>query len=168
MNFDDIHHVAMIGAGTMGAGMSWCFAQAGYTVSLYDVSLAQLAKAGERIGHIREMFVQEGLSSAGDAEAAVARIGFCTELDAALTGAQYVLEAVPERLDLKQRLFTQFEALCPTDAILASNTSGLRITDIAAVCRHPEPRRRDALGQPARAGAAGRGHPRGADLRRDG
>ena len=51
---------------------------------------------------------------------------------------QYVLEAVPERLQLKQQLFVQFEGCCPNDAILATNTSGLRITDIASVCQHPE------------------------------
>ena len=55
-----------------------------------------------------------------------------------MIGVQYVLEAVPERLPLKQQLFVQFEGCCPEDAILATNTSGLRITDIAAVCQHPE------------------------------
>jgi 3-hydroxybutyryl-CoA dehydrogenase len=138
MTFEEICNVAMIGSGTMGAGMSWCFAQAGYNVRLHDVSLQQLDRACARIEAIRQLFVQEGLISAEGAQAARDRITVNPCLGDSLTGVQYVLEAVPERLPLKQQLFMQFEGCCPDDVILATNTSGLRITDIAAVCRHPE------------------------------
>jgi len=138
MKFEDIHTVAMIGSGTMGAGMSWCFAQAGYNVQLYDVSPQQLERACARIQAIQKLFVQEGLVAAQDAQAARERIVTTTKLDESLAGVQYVLEAAPEKLDLKQNLFRQMESLCPPDTILATNTSGLRITDIASVCHHPE------------------------------
>lgn len=138
MKFEDVRNVAMIGSGTMGAGMSWCFAQAGYNVKLYDVSPQQLERACSRIQAIQKLFVQEELASAQAAQAARERIVTTTRLEESLVGVQYVLEAAPERLELKQQLFSQFEACCPDDAILATNTSGLRITDIASVCRHPE------------------------------
>jgi len=138
MKFEDVSNVAMIGSGTMGAGMSWCFAQSGYNVKLYDVSPQQLERARARLETIQNLFVEEGLISAEAARAARKRITTVTRLEESLDGVQYVLEAVPERLALKQQLFVQFEGYLPVDAILATNTSGLRITDIAAVCKHPE------------------------------
>jgi len=138
MKFEDVSNVAMIGSGTMGAGMSWCFAQSGYNVKLYDVSPQQLERARARLETIQNLFVEEGLISAEAARAARKRIITVTRLEESLDGVQYVLEAVPERLALKQQLFVQFEGCLPVDAILATNTSGLRITDIAAVCKHPE------------------------------
>lgn len=138
MKFEDIRNIAMIGSGTMGAGMSWCFAQAGYNVKLYDVNPQQLERACTRIEAIQKLFVREDLISVEAARAARKRITTTTHLEESLTGVQYVLEAAPERLPLKQQLFVQFEECCPADAILATNTSGLRITDIASVCQHPE------------------------------
>jgi 3-hydroxybutyryl-CoA dehydrogenase len=138
MRFEDIHRVAMIGAGTMGAGMGMCYAQAGYEVVLYDVKDEQLTWALARIGNSQAVFVKEGLISAAEAEAARARISTTIELAVALDGVQFVLEAAPEKLDLKQRLFREMEALCPADTILATNTSGLSITAIVSVCEHPE------------------------------
>jgi 3-hydroxybutyryl-CoA dehydrogenase len=138
MKFEDIRNIAMIGSGTMGAGMSWCFAHAGYNVKLYDVNPHQLERACTRIEAIQKLFVQEDLILVEAAWAARKRITTTTHLEESLTGVQYVLEAAPERLPLKQQLFVQFEECCPADAILATNTSGLRITDIASVCQHPE------------------------------
>jgi 3-hydroxybutyryl-CoA dehydrogenase len=138
MKFEDIHSVGMIGSGTMGAGMSWCFALAGYQVKLYDLNPEQLEKARARIKAIHKLFVEEGLASEDEAQAASERIQTVTHQEESLEGAQYVLEAVTENLALKQKLFAQFEACCPLGAILATNTSGLRITEIASVCQHPE------------------------------
>jgi 3-hydroxybutyryl-CoA dehydrogenase len=138
MRFEDVQRVAMIGAGTMGAGMAMCYAQAGYEVVLYDVKAGQLAWAVERIGHSQAVVCEEGLITAEAAEAARARISTTTDLAAALDGVQFVLEAAPEKLDLKQALFREMEALCPADTILATNTSGLSITAIASACAHPE------------------------------
>lgn len=138
MRFEDIKHVAMIGAGTMGTGMGLCYAQAGYKVTLYDIKAEQLAWALERIAKSQAVFVEEALFSAEEADAARARITTTTDLAEALDGVQFVLEAAPEVLDLKQSLFREMEALCPADTILATNTSGLSITSIASACEHPE------------------------------
>ena len=99
MKFEEIRNVAMIGSGTMGAGMSWCFAQAGYHVKLHDVSPQQLERALARIEATRKLFVQEGLLSAEEGRAATARITPTTGLEESLAGVQYVLEAVPEKAE---------------------------------------------------------------------
>jgi 3-hydroxybutyryl-CoA dehydrogenase len=138
MRFEDIRRVAMIGAGTMGSGMGMCYAQAGYEVILYDVKAEQLAWALARIANSQAVFVEEGLIATEQAEAARGRISTTTDLAAALDGVQFVLEAAPEKLGLKQALFRDMEVLCPADTILATNTSGLSITAIASACAHPE------------------------------
>ncbi len=138
MRFEEVRRVAMVGAGTMGAGMSMCFAQAGYEVALYDIKPEQLDWALSRIENSQCVFIEEELISAQEAKAARDRITTTTRLADALEGVQYVLEAAPEKLDLKQTLFQDMEALCPADTILATNTSGLSITAIASACRYPE------------------------------
>lgn len=138
MKFDQVTTMAMVGAGTMGSGMSMCYAQAGYQVNLFSRSQASLDRALKRIDNSQEVFVREGLISAEEAEAAVARISTATNLGTALDGVQFVLESVPENLEVKQDLFRRMETLCPADTILATNTSGLSITDIASVCQNPE------------------------------
>ena len=89
----------------MGAGMSTCFAQAGYEVALYDIKPEQLDWALSRIDNSQRVFIEEELISAQEAKAARDRITITTRLVEALEGVQYVLEAAPEKLDLKQRLF---------------------------------------------------------------
>ena len=138
MRFEDVHNVAMIGAGTMGAGMGVCYAQAGYQVTLYDVVPDSLEQALVRIDNSQRVFVEEGLVSEAEARAARARVSTTADLARALDGVQFVLEAAPERLELKRKLFRDMEALCPTSTILATNTSGLSITAIASACEHPE------------------------------
>lgn len=138
MRFEDVQRVAMIGAGTMGSGMATCYAQAGYHVALYSRAQESLERALARIESSQAVFVQEGLITAMEAGAARGRIATTTSLDKAMDGVQFVLESVPEDLELKQKLFRGMEALCPADTILATNTSGLSITAIASVCKHPE------------------------------
>lgn len=138
IRFEDVRRTTMIGAGTMGAGMGLCFAQAGYEVVLYDVKDEQLEWARERISNSQKVLVAEELVTIEDAQAAWDRIAATTDLAQALDGVEYVLEAAPESLELKQDLFQEMETLCPPDTILATNTSGLSITEIASVCRHPE------------------------------
>lgn len=130
--------MAMVGAGTMGSGMSMCYAQAGFRVALYSQSQERLDRALARIGNSQAVFVQEGLISAAEAESARARMSVTTSLAEALDGVQFVLESVPENLQIKQQLFREMETLCPPDTILTTNTSGLSITAIASACRHPE------------------------------
>lgn len=138
MQFEDVQRMAMLGAGTMGAGMAMCFAQAGYQVALYSRTSKSLEHALGRIDGSQAVFVQEDLISRQEAMDARRRISTTTLLDEALEGVQYALESVPENLELKQALFREMEDLCPVDTILATNTSGLSITAIASACQHPE------------------------------
>lgn len=138
MQFEDIKRVALIGAGTMGAGMGLCYAHAGYEVVLFDVNPEQLDGALGRMKKSQDNLVSEGLYSAEEAEAARRRVTTSVNLAEALEDVQFVLEAAPEKLNLKQRLFREMEGLCPSDTILATNTSGLSITSIASACEHPE------------------------------
>lgn len=137
MEAGEIKKAAMIGAGTMGAGIGLCFAQAGFEVVLYDIDPGALGLAFQRIANSQGVLVRENIVSEADAVDARGRITATTRLEEALEGTQFVLEAAPEDLDLKHALFREMDGLCPPQTVLASNTSGLRITDIARVCRHP-------------------------------
>jgi len=129
----ELRRAAVIGTGTMGPGMGAVLARAGLETALYDVSPDALerAKAGSALaeGVLDRLGVEGG--SGGS-------IRFESDLDAALDGADIVIEAVPEKLELKHEVFQQFEAKVADDAILASNTSGIPITRIATVCSHPQ------------------------------
>jgi len=138
MRLEDLKTAALIGAGTMGAGMSMCFAQAGFRVTLQDVSEEQLDKALDRIAKSQDVLIQESVLSVEEAVQARERIITTSNLEQALNGAQFVLEAVPEVLDLKLKVFGQIEGLCSDEVILATNTSGLSVTSIASACQYPE------------------------------
>ena len=128
----DVRRAAVIGTGTMGPGMGAVLARAGIETALYDVSAEALerAQAGVQIA--------EGVLDRLDAPGADGgSVRFETELAAALDGAELVVEAIPEKLELKHEIFPQFEQHVAEDAILASNTSGIPITKIATVCAHP-------------------------------
>ena len=128
----------MIGAGTMGAGIGLCFARAGYEVTLFSKTRAGLDRAARHVERSLDLFVSEGGLSSGLADAAKKRIRYTTQLKKALSDAQFVIESVPERLQLKKDLFRKMETYCASDSILATNTSGLSITAIASACAHPE------------------------------
>ncbi len=126
---------AIVGTGTMGPGMGAVLERAGVDVALYDVSEEQLDKARPGVELARSVLDRLG----GDADAAgAASLRFESDLAAALDGADMVVEAVPEKLELKQQVFAEFERHVSADAILASNTSGIPITKIAADLEHPE------------------------------
>jgi 3-hydroxyacyl-CoA dehydrogenase len=129
----DIRRAAIIGTGTMGPGMGAVLARAGIETALYDVSAEQLEKARAGV-QLAETVLDRLEAPARDGGG----IHFESELEAALEGADAVLEAVPEKLELKQELFPELERHVGDDAILASNTSGIPITKIASVCTHPE------------------------------
>ena len=138
MRLEDLRKAALIGAGTMGAGIAVCFAQAGYDVMLQDISEEQLDKALHRIAESQGILIQESVISAEEAAKARERITTASSLEKALDGVQFVLEVVPEVLDLKLKVFGQIESLCSKDVILATNTSGLSVTSIASACQYPE------------------------------
>ena len=137
-NFDSIQTVAVIGAGTMGAGIAGEFARLGCTVRLMDVNSDLVRRGLQHARHAARALVHAGRLTASRSRAALDRIHPTTALDAACDQVDLVVEAVSESLPLKQQLFRRVEALCPRHALLASNTSGLSITRIARGTKRPE------------------------------
>ncbi len=134
---EDIQTAAVIGAGTMGAGIAGEFARAGCEVRLVDRSDDFLEHGMARLRGAQESLVEAGLLSARDASAALERIKPFTSLEDACSGIQLLVEAAPEDLSLKQELFARLDRLCHGRALLASNTSGLSITEIARATQRP-------------------------------
>jgi 3-hydroxybutyryl-CoA dehydrogenase len=129
--------IAVLGAGTMGHGIAHAAMAAGYETRLYDVSGTQLAKARAIVDGIVAKSVELGKVGAADGEAIRTRLSTTAELGAAVTGADLVIEAAPEKIDLKLALLTEVEAHAPAHAVIASNTSALSITEMAAVLKAP-------------------------------
>ncbi len=129
--------LAVIGAGLMGSGIAQVAAQAGWDVTLRDVGEDALARARGAIGKSYAKFVEKGRLAEADRDAALARITTTTEIEAA-ADADIVVEAVFERLDVKAEVFTQLDKIARADAVLATNTSAIPITQIAAVTSRPE------------------------------
>ena len=129
--------LAVIGAGLMGSGIAQVSAQAGWDVVLRDVTDEALRRGTDGIRASYEKFVSKGKLDAGDAEQALARITTTTDLDA-VADADVVVEAVFERIDVKREIFRTLDGLVKDDTILASNTSAIPITKIAAATERPE------------------------------
>lgn len=128
--------IGVIGAGAMGRGIVQLFAQAGFEVVLHD---AQPDAFDAAIGQLRQTLdrlVEKGRMAEGDRDATLARIVRADALDG-FAGCDLVIEAIVERLDVKRGVFRALEDIVATDAVLASNTSSLSITAIAAACEHP-------------------------------
>ena len=128
-----VSRAAVIGTGTMGPGIGAVLARVGIDTTLYDVSAEALERA--RGGAELAASVLERLEAAQEDGGS---LRFESDLDAALDGVDFVIEAVPEKLELKHEVFRQFEAAVSPETILASNTSGIPITTIAEACEHPE------------------------------
>jgi 3-hydroxyacyl-CoA dehydrogenase len=128
-----VSRAAVIGTGTMGPGIGAVLARTGIQTALYDVSPEALerAKAGAELA----AGVLERLDAAKEDGGS---LRFEAELEAALDGADFVIEAVPEKLELKHEVFGQFEQAVAPETVLASNTSGIPISTIAQACEHPE------------------------------
>ncbi|MFB7933743.1 MULTISPECIES: 3-hydroxyacyl-CoA dehydrogenase family protein [Streptomyces] len=129
--------LAVIGAGLMGAGIAQVSAQAGWDVVLRDVTDEALKRGTDGIKASYDKFVAKGKLEAHDADAAVARITATTDLDA-VADADVVVEAVFEKLEIKHEIFRTLDKLVKDEAILASNTSAIPITKIAAATERPE------------------------------
>ena len=128
----------MIGAGTMGHGIAQVTAMAGYDVRLHDPQPLALEKALARISENLARGVERGKVSADDAEAARRRLAAADTLKDAAAGAWLVIEAVPERMEIKERLFADLYGFAPADAVLATNTSSLSVSRIAAATGAPD------------------------------
>ncbi len=128
-----VKKAAVVGTGTMGPGMGAVLARAGIAVTLHDVSEEALARAESGVGLAEKVLDQFGTERVEGGSVRYAR-----DLAEAVAGAQFVFEAVPEKLELKHQVFAQLEEIVGPDAVLASNTSGIPITKIAEACEHPE------------------------------
>ncbi|MGD8376388.1 MAG: 3-hydroxyacyl-CoA dehydrogenase family protein [Acidobacteriota bacterium] len=129
--------VAVLGGGTMGRGIAQAAAQAGCRVWLRDLDDRLLAEARDGIRGTLDGGVERGKVSAEERDAALARLETTTEVATAVSGADLVIEAVPERLDLKRAVMVEVDAAAPSGAILASNTSSLSIDAIAGATSRP-------------------------------
>lgn len=132
-----ISHVGVVGCGLMGSGIAEVCAKSGYTVIVREVS-SELLEAGlARINSSMDRAVAKGKLSAADRDAARARIIGTTDM-AAFARCDLVIEAVIENLDLKRKIFAELDAIAPPHAILASNTSSLAVTEMAAATKRPD------------------------------
>jgi 3-hydroxybutyryl-CoA dehydrogenase len=129
--------LAVIGAGLMGSGIAQVSAQAGWDVVLRDVTDEALKRGTDGIKASYDKFVSKGRLEAHDADAALGRITATTDLDA-VADAGIVVEAVFEKLEVKHEIFRALDKIAREDAVLASNTSAIPITKIAAVTERPE------------------------------
>ncbi|WBA42909.1 3-hydroxybutyryl-CoA dehydrogenase [Hymenobacter canadensis] len=131
-------NVAVIGSGTMGNGIAHVFAQHGFPVALIDISQPALDKALGTIAKNLDRQVAKGSLSEEDKTATVGRIRTFTSIAEGVRDVQLVVEAATENVDLKLNIFRQLDEHAPQDAILASNTSSISITKIAAVTQRPD------------------------------
>jgi len=131
-------NVAVIGAGTMGHGIAYVSALAGCRVCMTDANAEQLARGVAHIERAFEKAIEKGKCTAAQRDAALVRLSTAPTAEECAADATVVIEAIPERLDLKQRLFAALERVVSPDALLASNTSSLSITQIAKPLAHPE------------------------------
>ncbi|MCP2325114.1 3-hydroxybutyryl-CoA dehydrogenase [Hamadaea flava] len=129
--------LTVIGAGLMGSGIAQVAAQAGWDVTLRDLDTAATTRGLDTIKKSLEKFAAKGTISTADAEAALARITPVTELEAA-ADADIVVEAVFESIEVKQEVFRALDGICKDTTVLATNTSAIPITQIAAVTSRPE------------------------------
>jgi len=125
-------NIAIIGAGLMGHGIAQVFASAGHEVRLTDVSRDVLEKAPQNIRANLTLLAENGIGRKEEIETVMGRVKVSDSLDEAVSCAVMVIEAVIERLDIKQGLFRNLDSLCPSEVILATNTSVISITEIAA------------------------------------
>lgn len=131
-------NISVIGAGTMGNGIAHVFAMNGYSVSLIDISGPALEKALATISKNLDRMVAKEKISADDKAATLANITTYTDLVEGVKSAELVVEAATENIDLKLKIFAQMDEAAPADAILATNTSSISITKIAAATQRPQ------------------------------
>jgi len=133
----DIRRVAVLGAGTMGHGIAHAAMLAGYDTRMYDVADAALDRGRATIEAIVAKSVELGKLAAGDAPEVLARLKTTASLEEALNDVDFVVEAAPERIDVKLSLFADVERFAPQPAVIASNTSALSITELAGSLKQP-------------------------------
>ena len=128
----EIGIVAVIGAGTMGAGIAQVCAQTGWDTRLFDAFPEGLARGMKNIDAFWDKGIARGKTTSEQKAAWSTNLSACEELSQAVAGVDLVIEAVPEIMELKQKIFCDLEKMAPSHAILATNTSGIPISEIAA------------------------------------
>lgn len=133
-----IRRIAVLGAGTMGHGIAQVAAMSGYEVYLRDVSEEFISRGVSRIKESLTKFVEKGKISKEEMEAALNRITPTTDLALAVRDSDFVIEAIPEILEMKVEVFREVDRLAPPHAILATNTSSLPISELASATNRPD------------------------------
>lgn len=133
-----VKNITVIGAGTMGNGIAHVFAQSGFTVTLVDVNVAQLEKALQTINKNLDRQVTKGTLTEEQKKQTLTNLTMQSDLTTGVVHADLVVEAATENIDLKLKIFTQLDEAAPAHAILASNTSSISITKIAAATSRPD------------------------------
>src|SRR4051812_38522016 len=131
-------NISVIGSGTMGNGIAHAFAQSGYVVNLIDVNESALQKAINTITKNLDRQLQKGTITDDQKKQTLGNIVTGTDLVKGAAQADLVVEAASENFELKSKLFRQLDEVCPPQTILATNTSSISITRIAAATKRPE------------------------------
>jgi 3-hydroxybutyryl-CoA dehydrogenase len=137
-NKKDISNIAVIGAGIMGRGIAHVAALGGLNAVLNDVSIDLLEKAKNRIQQDLQKGIEIGKLTKAETDATLARLTLESDLTRAVANADLVIEAVPEKIELKLDVFARLDRACAPHAVLASNTSALSITEMAAATKRPQ------------------------------
>jgi 3-hydroxybutyryl-CoA dehydrogenase len=137
MSIEQIKTVAVLGAGTMGNGIAHVFARAGYHVILRDVEQRYLERGLETVAKNLDREIKKGKMPEADRAGVLGRISLATEMSA-IAAADFVVEAVPEKIEIKRAVLTEADAILGPDAILASNTSSIAMTTLAAMTKRAE------------------------------
>ena len=138
MNVEQIHRVAIVGTGIMGTGIALAFARAGYRVAAVDTRQDSLDRAAKTLAAECRELVDGGLLRGREADEVLGNVSLILGGDEAISSSQYIIEAVPESLELKRNVFERCGNLCGPETVVASNTSTISISDIAARMNHPE------------------------------
>ena len=163
----DIREVAVIGLGLMGSGIAELVGRSGRRVVAIEINQTFLDQGMARLRASLDKAVSRGKLTDTARDEILARIRPTDDIPAGVAGADLVIEAIPERMDLKKTLYAQLDEACRADAILATNTSSLSITEIAGGTRYPRPGGGAALLQSCSGHEAGRGDLHGAHLAGD-
>jgi len=137
VTIDSIKTVAVLGAGTMGNGIAHVFARAGYSVILRDVEERFLQRGMETIGKNLDREIKKGKLAEAEKPAVLGRLKPVTDM-AAITATDFAVEAVPEKIEIKRAVLTEADRLLRPEVILASNTSSISVTALAAMTKRPD------------------------------
>jgi 3-hydroxybutyryl-CoA dehydrogenase len=134
----ELNRIAVMGAGLMGTGIAQVVAMGGYTVSIRDIAADFLNKSKKKIEQRLKESVEKGKLSEPDAKNASSRITFTEDLRTAVADADFIIEAIPENLELKRKVLSELDKTAKPSAIFASNTSELSIGSLASSTRRPQ------------------------------